>query len=143
MYPDLGSGILTGAGLCGAVVGVLWLLGYYRVTAVNGFAAVVPLFAASAGSAYVEEIVARGIVFRIMEEGLGTWLALTVSALLFGLVHIFNPNATILGALAIALTAGVILGAGYCADPDLVAAHRHSLRLELHAGRHLRSGSLR
>jgi membrane protease YdiL (CAAX protease family) len=113
MFPDLGWGSLTGAGLCGAVVGVLWLLGYYRVTAVNGLAAVVPLFAASVASAYVEEIVARGIVFRIMEEGLGTWLALASSALLFGLVHIFNPNATILGALAIALTAGVILGAGY------------------------------
>jgi membrane protease YdiL (CAAX protease family) len=113
MFPDLGWGILTGAGLCGAVVGVLWLLGYYRVTAVNGLGAVAPLFAASVGSAYVEEIVARGIVFRIMEEGLGTWLSLIMSALLFGLVHIFNPNATILGALAIALTAGVILGAGY------------------------------
>jgi membrane protease YdiL (CAAX protease family) len=113
MFPDLGWGILTGACLCGAVVGVLWLLGYYGVTAVNGLAATVPLFAASVVSAYVEEIVARGIVFRIMEEGLGTWLALAGSAILFGLVHIFNPNATILGALAIALTAGVILGAGY------------------------------
>src|ERR1700730_17676966 len=49
IFPDLGWGILTGTALCGAVVGVLWLLGYYRVTAVNGFAAVVPLFAASVG----------------------------------------------------------------------------------------------
>jgi hypothetical protein len=113
MLPDLGWGILTGAGLCGAVVGVLWLLGYYRVTAVNGFVTVVPLFAASVGSAYVEEIVARGIIFRIMEEGLGTWLALAISALLFGLLHLFNPNTTVLGALAIALTAGIVLGAGY------------------------------
>jgi uncharacterized protein len=113
MFPDLGWGILTGAGLCSAVVGVLWLLGYYRATAVNGLAVVLPLFAASVASGYMEEILARGIVFRIMEEGLGTWLALTISALLFGLVHIFNPNATILGALAIALTAGFILGAGY------------------------------
>ena len=55
----------------------------------------------------------RGIIFRIMEEGLGTWLALSISALLFGLLHLFNPNATILGALAIVLTAGIILGAAY------------------------------
>jgi membrane protease YdiL (CAAX protease family) len=113
MLPELGAGSLTGAGLCCAVVGVLWLLGYYRISAVNPLVAVLPLFAASVYSGYLEEILARGIVFRIIEEGLGTWFALAISALLFGLLHLANPNSTILSALAIALTGGVVLGAGY------------------------------
>jgi len=55
----------------------------------------------------------RGILFRIMEEALGTWLALILSALLFGLMHIANPNATLWGALAIAIEAGIMLAAAF------------------------------
>jgi membrane protease YdiL (CAAX protease family) len=48
-----------------------------------------------------------------MEESLGTWLALLISALIFGLMHIANPNATLWSALAIAIEAGIMLAAAY------------------------------
>ncbi len=60
-----------------------------------------------------EEIVFRGIILRISEERLGTWLALALSSVWFGLLHMDNPNAGLWGALAIAVFAGPLLGACY------------------------------
>jgi membrane protease YdiL (CAAX protease family) len=47
--------------------------------------------------ALMEEIIFRGILYRITEQHLGTWMALIISALLFGIFHITNEHADILG----------------------------------------------
>ena len=60
-----------------------------------------------------EEIVSRGILFRLTEEGLGTWLALLVSALFFGFAHIGNPGATAWSSVAISIEAGLLFGLLY------------------------------
>jgi hypothetical protein len=60
-----------------------------------------------------EELLVRAVVFRIAEEWLGSWLALAISALLFGLVHLANPGADVLSSLAVALEAGILLAAAY------------------------------
>ena len=62
---------------------------------------------------YVEEILYRGVLLRIVDEGLGTWPALVISAALFGVVHLGTPNATLYTALVISLEAGLLLGAAY------------------------------
>ena len=51
----------------------------------------------------------RGYFFRIVEEGLGTWISVGISALLFGFLHAGNPNASWVSSVSIALTAGVVL----------------------------------
>jgi len=61
----------------------------------------------------VEEIILRGIVFRITEERLGTWLALAISALLFALLHLASPNVTLVSAIVAGLERGVLLSAAY------------------------------
>jgi hypothetical protein len=61
----------------------------------------------------------RGVLFRIIEGWTGTWVALTVTSLLFGLAHLVNPNATLWGALAIAIEAGGMLTAAYVATRKL------------------------
>lgn len=110
---ELVAGVLIGALIFSITIGVLWAGGWYRVTGSNPvLAAAAPLLAA-AGTAYIEELVVRGILFRNIEDMLGSWLALTITAALFGLAHLFNPHATIVSALAIALEAGVLLGAAY------------------------------
>ena len=109
----LGIGIATGALLFSAVIGVIWACGSYRVLGTNPLSAVIPVLLLSITSGYVEEVVIRGIIFRIMEDGLGTWIALIVSAVLFGLLHAGNPNASAMSTIAIALTAGVMLAAAY------------------------------
>ena len=60
-----------------------------------------------------EEIIARGILFRVVEEGLGSWFALIFSAALFGGGHLANPNATVWSSVAIAIEAGLLLGMAY------------------------------
>ena len=55
----------------------------------------------------------RGIVFRILEQSLGSWIALAISAAIFGLLHVLNPGATLLNAGSVMVEAGVMLAAAY------------------------------
>lgn len=54
-----------------------------------------------------EEIMFRGILFRISEEAWGTHVALLISALLFGLMHLPNENSNI--PMIISATSGGLL----------------------------------
>ena len=51
----------------------------------------------------------RGVLFHIIEERPGTWIALAPTALIF----MTNPNATLFSSFAIAMKAGILLGADY------------------------------
>jgi len=107
-------GLLAGVVLFSTVVGALWLLGSYHVTGFNPHAAWLPaLLMVGLGAGIGEEIMFRGVLFRILEEGLGTWWALLISALFFGAVHIGNPGATLWSSAAIAIEAGLLFGMLY------------------------------
>jgi len=111
---EFGLGAFLGLGLFSLVMGVLWILGYYRISGVNFI--LLSLIGALVGalvSAFAQELIFRAIIYRITEEWLGTWWAVAVSALLFGLIHLSSSGATIVSAAAIALQAGVLLAAVY------------------------------
>jgi membrane protease YdiL (CAAX protease family) len=110
---ELGAGILIGSLLLSLSIGVLAALGVFQVTGSNGWAAMWATVPGFILAAVLEEVVMRGIVFRILEESLGSWLALAISAALFGLLHLLNPGTTWLNAAAIMLEAGVLLAAAY------------------------------
>jgi membrane protease YdiL (CAAX protease family) len=113
-WPGALGGLLAGALLFSTVVGVLWLLGSYHVTGFNPRADWLPtLLVAGIGAGVGEEILFRGVLFRIVEEGLGTWTALLVSALFFGFAHASNPGATAWSSAAIAIEAGLLFGLLY------------------------------
>lgn len=63
--------------------------------------------------AVCEEMIFRGVIFRWIDERWNTWVALLISALFFGWIHISNDNATWWSSLAIAIEAGLLLGAAY------------------------------
>jgi membrane protease YdiL (CAAX protease family) len=107
------NGILVGLGLFCAVYAVLWLAGAVTFTGLNPALGVIPMLAISISSAIGEEIIFRGVVYRILENSFGTIVALIFSGALFGLLHTFNPGATMFSTLAIALEAGILLGAAY------------------------------
>lgn len=107
-------GILAGTLLFSMAVGLLWLLGSYHVTGFNPHAAWLPaLLMTGLGAGIGEEIMFRGVLFRVTEEGLGTWAALLISALFFGFAHAHNPGATAWSSSAIAIEAGLLFGLLY------------------------------
>lgn len=110
---ELGAGTLLGGLLFTVTIGILWLLGYYQVTGTNGPSVLTQALIIGIVSGFTEEILFRGILYRICEEALGTWIALAISAIFFGFAHGFNPGATIFSSVAIALEAGLMLAAMY------------------------------
>lgn len=110
---ELSSGVLIGAILFSVTIGILWLLGYYKVIGTNPWTVMYSWLVLAIISGVSEELLFRGILFRVMEESLGTWLSLAISALIFGLFHLANPNATLWGAVAIAIEAGIMLAAAF------------------------------
>ncbi|MGW5719533.1 CPBP family intramembrane glutamic endopeptidase [Amycolatopsis sp. NPDC003865] len=115
----LGRGLLIGFSLFACVIGNIALLGDYDVLGWGSVGGALALFGFSAAAAVTEELLFRGILFRFVERWIGTWLALTLTGLLFGLSHLFNAHATFWGALAIAVEAGGMLAAAYAATRTL------------------------
>ncbi|TMR15463.1 CPBP family intramembrane metalloprotease [Nonomuraea turkmeniaca] len=115
----VGRGVLIGFGMFAAVILNIAFLGGYRVAGQGSVAGAVALFGFMAAAAATEELIFRGILFRIVEERTGTWIALAVTGLLFGLSHLFNPHASLWGAIAIAIEAGGMLAAAYAATRTL------------------------
>ena len=113
------AGVAIGAGMFCIVIGVLFFAGDYRVIAVRPSIALLGLFLTVLPAAAIEEIVMRGIVFRLLSQWGGTWIALALSAVLFGALHLHNPGATWVAAAAIALEAGVLLAAAFVATGNL------------------------
>jgi len=126
---EFSLGSLTGVGLFALVIATLWLLGYYRV---GGFSFVLLTFVGALlgafASGFAQELIFRAVIYRITEEWLGTWWAIAISALLFGLIHLTSAGATVFSALAVALQAGVLLAAAYA------LTHRLWLALGIHVG---------
>jgi membrane protease YdiL (CAAX protease family) len=112
-FKELGLGALMGGLLFSTTIAILWMLGYYKVSGVNLSTEILSWFITGIISGTLEELLIRGILFRIMEESLGTWIALAISALIFGALHLSNPNATLWAGLAIAIEAGIMLAATY------------------------------
>ncbi|WP_144710770.1 type II CAAX endopeptidase family protein [Curtobacterium pusillum] len=92
--------------------------GYSVVWAPHDVATTVGLaLAVNAGAAIVEELTFRGLLFQGIEalggRRAGRWIALGVTAAFFGGAHLFNPGATLWSSFAIAVEAGVLLGAAF------------------------------
>lgn len=127
-WADLGFGLGLGAALMGLIFLVGWLTGSLRVTGFfevsspnGGFA--LGMIQALVFFVFVgiyEELLSRGYHLVNLAEGFygklinqrwALMLAFLVSSLVFGILHLGNPNATWLSAVNITL-AGIFLGLG-------------------------------
>ena len=111
--PEVLSGLALGAFLFSATIGILAALGVYQVTGINGWKPMLEGVAGFILFGVLEEVIMRGIVFRIIEQALGSWIALGISAVIFGALHLLNPGATLANAAAITVEGGVLLAAAY------------------------------
>lgn len=113
MGREFGLGLLVGAGLYTACELVLMALGIYRIDGLNPLSTMAPAIAMAISSSVFEELLFRGVLFGAVEAWFGSWAALVVSSLVFGLTHLLNPAGTLEGALFIAVEAGTLLAAAY------------------------------
>ncbi|MBY0362866.1 MAG: CPBP family intramembrane metalloprotease [Phreatobacter sp.] len=106
-------GAACGAGLYAASAVTLMLLGIYRVEGFNPLSFMLPALALAIKSGVFEELIFRGVLHRSVETLFGSWVAILVASLAFGLVHLANPAATLGGAIYICIEAGLLLSAAY------------------------------
>ena len=126
---ELLGGVAAGVLIFGTVVGVSAALGIYHVTGGSGLETIwAPLAIQALIPGFTEELLFRGILFRYIEKAGGSWIALAITSALFGAAHIANDGATWFSSVAIAIEAGILLGAIYMLTRRLWAA------MGLHAG---------
>jgi hypothetical protein len=117
---DLAHGLIAGTLIFSLVVGVAGALGVYHIVGGGSWASFLTiLFSMGIGPGFREELMFRGILFRFVEEFGGSWAALLITSALFGLAHIQNHNATLFSSFAIAMEAGLLLGAVYMLTRNL------------------------
>lgn len=113
MGKEFGLGLLIGFGLFALCILTLMVLGIYRIEGFNNWGVLLGMIWMGLSSGFFEELLFRGIILRITQEYLGSWIGIAVSSLAFGLIHLSNPGATIQGVLFIAVEAGLLLAAAY------------------------------
>ena len=119
---ELSLGLAAGFLLFALIVGVAAVADIYNIVGTGGTSDLLRLFVTVAlAPAVIEEIIFRGILFRWVEEFAGSWAALVLTSALFGIVHIYNPNATWFSSFAIAVEAGLLLGGAYMLTRSLWA----------------------
>lgn len=108
-----GVGFLLGGLLFSLIMLILWLAGVATIGKGAGWAAVgMPLLSALEVGV-LQAILVCGILFRIVEEGLGTWIALACTVGMFAAAHAASPGASLISESAIGLEAGTLLAALY------------------------------
>jgi uncharacterized protein len=114
-----GRGLLIGFTMFALVAFNIGYNGELRVHGLGSVPGAVSMLGFTAAAAISEELLFRGVLFRIIEERIGTWVALLLTGVVFGGMHLLNKDATLWGATAIAIEAGFMLAACYTATRTL------------------------
>ena len=97
-----------------AIIVCLFLCGHYRIVTVEfDVASQLSWLSLFLLVGVMEEVIFRGILFRLITDKWNIAVGLTTSSLLFGLAHLGNPGDTLWAALAIALASGWLFGMAY------------------------------
>lgn len=123
---DTLAGFGLGVSLVGIVVVVMGVAGWYRIESID-LNALLGSLALMLAVGLFEEFLYRGLVFAPLEAKLGTWVALSLSALIFGGLHLTNEGATALST-ANTVFAGAALALAFVLSRNLW------LPSSLHAG---------
>lgn len=110
---ELGWGLLAGFLLFNTIADIVMALGGFTVLGLRGIGQLWAMLGMAIFSGVLEEVLFRGLILRHLERLTGTWGALALTSAFFGAAHLGNDNATWFAAFAIALEAGLLLGAAY------------------------------
>lgn len=130
----------TGTGIGFAIVAVvlaaLVVFGYASVGVANEWWWALAASATAVTAAFMEELFFRGVLFRLVEQRVGSWLSIALSALVFGYAHARNPAAAAWSVAAIGLSAGVVLPLAF------MATRRLWLPIGVHFGVNVTQGAI-
>lgn len=96
-------GALSGMAMIGLTVASLFALGKYQLQAYRGWSAAWPILVMIVLAVLFEEVIFRGVIFRLLERHAGTVTALAIQAPAFGALHLFNQGTTAVTALSVTL----------------------------------------
>jgi membrane protease YdiL (CAAX protease family) len=126
LVPETLAGLAIGGLIMAAIVGALAATGMVTIDAVP-VTHITESLKETIQSAVIEETLLRLVIFRLLWRAFGVWPALALAALLFGALHLGNPDATLFSALC--LLAGEGIGAGL-----YMLSGRPWLSIGMHAG---------
>lgn len=115
---------VAGAMSIGVTILTLYATGHYKLIAFRGFGQVPGILGTIWIAAVIEEVAFRCILFRILEEGIGTRAALVGSAVIFCVVHLENNGVRWVTLLSVTL-AGLMWGEVFIVSRNLWVAAAH------------------
>ena len=92
------GGFALGFLVISSVILVLYLMGCYRIIAISTSNYSLKLFTLLLTAALVEDLLIRGLIIRVLDNWLGTYITLII-AMLLETLHIFNPNSNLFSAI--------------------------------------------
>ena len=107
------TGVIIGTILQCLTILIIIINGSFEIVSVNPISDMIIPFTVAFSVAIFEEILIRGIIFRIVEEKLGSYISLFITAIIFGALHLANPNSTGFSGLCVGIEAGFLMGAAY------------------------------
>lgn len=107
------AGVIIGVLLQCLTILIIIINGSFEIVSVNPISDMIIPFTVAFSVAIFEEILIRGIIFRILEEKLGSYISLLITAIIFGALHLANPNSTGFSGLCVGIEAGFLMGAAY------------------------------
>lgn len=134
LIPDLAIGLAIGGLLIVMIIGLMWGAGWVTIEQAP-ITKIAESLKQSVQSGVIEEVLMRIIIFRLLWRAAGVFPALILTALLFGGLHLANPDATFFAALC--LIAGEGIGAGL-----YLLSGRVWMSIGMHAGWNFAQGWL-
>lgn len=113
LWFEFGSGFVISMGVVCFMVVLMTLLGYYSISSFNSPSVLADRTGVYLMASFMEELVFRVILFKLVEEFAGSWIAIVVQGLLFGFAHLGNENATLWTSLSLVISDSILFGAAY------------------------------
>lgn len=112
-FKEFAYGLLGGTILICIIIGILFGLGHYKVDSIQLTPGLLLALFIGIGPAFAEEVIFRGFVLRLLDKAIGSLPAIAITSLAFGLLHTGNKYVSVMQAVLLGISAGLLLGACY------------------------------
>ncbi len=124
---EWGAGFLVATSLVVLFVGLISVFGTFEIQEYRPARILLKNILAFGIGSLLQELILLCVVFRLIEEFAGTWVALATSLVIFGFAHIANPNQTFGSAMFLVFSSIVMIA-------PFILTRRIWLSWGLHAG---------